>query len=137
MRAPFLAAIPLIVALILAPVPATAQVTVSLNLGRPAVVTNYAPEAYGDWTTSYTRWQPTALYYYDGHYYARPVQGARVVQVYHYGNAYFFPPRDKGWEQKDKRYNYSHRPNDDDYRRALPPQARGHAYGKSKGKGKP
>ncbi|MEP6591804.1 MAG: hypothetical protein ABJC19_11530 [Gemmatimonadota bacterium] len=137
MRKPWIATLPLLGALLLAAAPASAQVRVSVNLGPPAAVYSYTPEAYGDWNTSYTQWQPATLYYSDGHYYPRPVRNARVVQVYRYRNAYFFPPRDKGWDNKDKRYNYSHRPLDDDWGRAMPPKAKGHAYGKSKGKGKP
>ena len=128
MRASWIAALPLVAALALAPRPGSAQASVTLQFGRPTVVTNYAPEVYGDWTTSYIRWQPVTLYYFDGHYYSRPVPRGRVVQVYRSGTAYFLPPRDRGWDNKDKLYNYSHRPTEDDYVRVVVPRgkAKGH-----------
>lgn len=119
MRVSWRATLPLLGALALAPRQATAQVAVTLHLGKPVVVTNYAPEAYGDWRTNYHSWHPVTLYYLDGQWYPRNVRGSRSVIVYRSGNSYFLPPREDGWNNKDRRYNYKRRPVDDDYNHAI------------------
>ncbi len=125
MRLSILAALPLAAALALAPARSEAQVSATVHVGTPnrawgreVVVRPYAQETYGDWHTSYRHWQPTTLYFRDGHYYPRKVPASRAVVVYRSHNSYFFPPRDEQWNNKDRRYNYRHRPTDDDYNRA-------------------
>jgi hypothetical protein len=114
--------LPLFGVLALAPRQGSAQVTVTLRLGNPVVITHYAPEVYGDWHTSYRNWQPVTLYFYNGRYYPRSVKGARSVQVYRRQGRYFLPPQDDAWANRgDRRYNYKRRPTDDDYRNAAPP----------------
>lgn len=123
-----------LLAAMLAP-PAAAQVSVTLHLGTPVVITHYSPEVYGPWQTAYTTWTPTTVYYFDGHYYSRPVKGARLVQVYRRQNQYFLPPQDVAWANRgDKRYDYDRKPNDDDYKGAGPPgQGRGRGRGRGHG----
>lgn len=126
MRASLLLTLPLLGALAVTPRQAPAQVSVSLHLGTPLVVTNYAPDAYGDWHTSYRNWRPTTVYYYNGQWYNRSVRGARPVVVYRSQKSYFLPPQDQDWNNKDRRYNYRRRPTNDDYSHAVPPpQGRG------------
>jgi hypothetical protein len=108
-------------ALTVTPRQAPAQVSVNLHLGTPLVVTNYAPEVYGDWHSSYRSWRPTTVYFYNGHWYNRSIRGSRPVVVYRSQNSYFLPPRDQEWNNKDRRYNYRRRPTDDDYSHAAPP----------------
>jgi hypothetical protein len=122
MRVSLLATLPLLGVLALTPRHGSAQVSVTLHLGRPVVVTNYAPEVYGDWHTSYRRWSPATVYYYNGQYYPKRVRGARAVQIYRRQNQYFLPPQDPAWANRgDHRYNYSRRPTDEDYSHAAPP----------------
>ena len=136
MRAISLAIVPLLAALNVAPRQAEAQISVTLHLGDPIVVTNYAPEAYGDWHTSYRYWHPVTVYFYDGRWYPRAVRGARPVVVYRSENSYFLPPRDHDWDNRDHRYNYRRRPTDDDYNRAgPPPQSNGRGRGRGRGHG--
>ena len=114
--------LPLLGALTLTPSTGSAQVTVTLRLGNPIVVTNYAPEVYGDWHTSYRTWRPVTVYYYNGHYYPRSVKGSRPVQIYQRGTQRFLPPQDQAWGNRgDRRYNYNRRPIDEDYQHAAPP----------------
>lgn len=119
------------------PSTASAQVNISVNLGRllgPEVsIYAYSPPVYGEWQTSYRTWTPTTVYFYQGHYYRKSVKGARAVAVYSRNGEYFMPPEDKGWQGKDKRYNYKRAPQDED---------RGHAKphddnGRGRGRGKP
>jgi len=118
-RASLFAVLPLIGLLAVAtPRPAPAQVSIDVRLGPPVVVTNYAPDVYGDWRTDYRYWHPVTLYFYDGNWYQRQVRGARPVVVYRYRNQFFLPPRDEGWMNRDRRYNYKRRPMDDDYNHA-------------------
>ena len=124
MRVSSLAVLPLLGALALAPHRASAQITATIHLGRPIVVTNYAPDVYGDWHARYRSWRPTTVYYYDGQWYPRAVRGGRAVMVYRSQNSYFLPPRDHDWDNRDHRYNYRRRPTDDDYSHAAPPEHR-------------
>jgi hypothetical protein len=117
------------------PLTARAQVTVDLHLGPPLVVTHYAPEVYGDWHTRYQYWTPVTVYAYQGNWYSRPVTGARQVVVYRSSNRYFLPPQDPAWDKKDKRYKYQWRPNDDDYKHAVPPGLAKPKPGKGRGRG--
>ena len=116
-------------ALAATPRQAPAQISVNLHLGTPLVVTNYAPDAYGDWQTNYRNWRPTTVYSYNGQWYNHSVRGSRAVVVYRSQNSYFLPPQDQGWDNKDRRYNYSRRPNTDDYSHAAAPQGRGRGRG--------
>ena len=135
MRVSLLAALPLVGALTLAPHRGSAQVHVSVHLGPPVLVTEYAPEYYGDWRTSYESWRPITVYQYDGRWYPTAVRGSRPVVVYRSQNHYFLPPRDVGWDNRDHRYNYARRPLDDDYKHVGPPAwANGRGRGQSKPK---
>ena len=124
MRVSLLATLPLLGALAVGVTPrqGSAQISATIHLGKPVVVTNYSPEVYGDWHTGYQRWRPTTVYYYNGQWYPRSVTGSRPVMVYRNGSSYFLPPRDQDWTNKDKRYNYQRRPTDDDYNHAAPPR---------------
>lgn len=105
-------------ALTLSATPSSAQISVTAQIGQPQYevrVSPYTPEAYGDWHSSYRRWQTTTLYSADGHFYSRPTPGARPVSVYRSQNSYFLPPRDREFDNMDQRYNYDHRPMDGDY----------------------
>ena len=118
MRFPRIAILSLIGALALAPHPGTAQVTATVQLGQPRYevrVSPYAADVYGDWRTNYRRWRPVNLYSVDGHYYSRAVPGSRAVSVYRWQNEYFLPPRDRQFDNMDRRYNYDRRPVDGDY----------------------
>jgi hypothetical protein len=119
-RASLLTILPLIGVLAVAtPRQAPAQVSINLRLGPPVVVTNYAPDVYGNWRTDYMSWHPVTVYYYEGQWYTRPIRQARPVVVYQYRNQYFLPPRDAGWVNQDRRYDYRRRPVDDDYNHAI------------------
>ena len=87
------------------------------RLGAELGVLAYSPERAGDWHRSYRRWTPTTVYEVNGHYYQNNAPGARAVQIYRYQNEYFLPPRDREFEGFDKRYDYGHKPNDDDHNR--------------------
>jgi hypothetical protein len=121
MRVSFLATLPLLGALAVTPQKSSAQVSVSLHLGKPVVVTSYTPEAYGDWHNSYRSWSPTTLYYYDGNWYPRQVHGSRAVAVYRSNGHYFLPPREQINGHVDRRYNAKRGPQDDDYNHLAPP----------------
>ena len=131
MRVSRLATLPVLAILALTPQRSNAQVSATIQLGPPqrswgheVVVTNYAPEVHGDWRASYRRWAPVTLYYANGHYYPNRVRNARAVTVYRSGGRTFLPPRDPAWDHQDHRYNYSRRPNDEDYNHAAPPPSR-------------
>jgi hypothetical protein len=125
MRISVLATLPLLGALALAPRHGSAQISATIHLGNPVVVTNYSSTVHGDWHTSYRQWRPTTVYYYNGRYYPHAVRGARPVQIYHRQNQYFLPPRDAAWANRgDRRYNYNRRPTDEDYNHAEPPPQR-------------
>ncbi len=85
------------------------------------MVTSYAPEAYGDWHTSYRNWAPVTLYYYEGNWYPRQVRGSRAVTVYRSNGHYFMPPREQITGHVDRRYNVHRGPQDDDYNHLAPP----------------
>ena len=134
MRTSSLAIALLVGAAAIVPRHAPAQISVSLHLGRPVVVTNYAPESYGDWRTGYRSWTPVTLYYYDGNWYPRAVRGGRAVVVYRTGGRYFLPPQDAGWDRHDRRYNYRRRPSVDDYNHVQPPPPRSNPPGRGRGR---
>ncbi len=118
MRTSTLAILPLLGALALVPNRSEAQISLQLGVqfGAPEVrVYAYSQNQDGDWRTDYRRWQPVTLYTLNGRFYARAIQGARAVQVYNYNNQYFLPPRDAGWNNLDRRYQYGHRPQEEDY----------------------
>jgi hypothetical protein len=87
------------------------------RLGAEIGVLGYQAERAGDWLKSYTRWTPTMVYEVNGHYYQHNAPGARPVQIYRYRDEYFLPPQDGKWVNHDKRFDYSHQPNDDDRNR--------------------
>lgn len=120
MRMPLLAALPILGALaLLTPRQSSAQISATIHLGNPVVVTNYSADVHGDWHTNYRKWQPTTVYSYNNQYYAHSVKGGRAVEVYHQGSQYFLPPQDQAWANHgDKRFNYNRKPNDDDYSHA-------------------
>lgn len=118
--------LPLLGALAFTPLTASAQGRAHAHMkpGKPVLVTGYSADAYGDWHKSYRSWRPVTLYAHDGQFYSRSMKGARAVQVYRHGNDYFLPPQDDAWVKRgDTRYNYRHRPNDDDYGRATAPSS--------------
>jgi hypothetical protein len=122
MRISLLATLPLLGALALTPRQGSAQISATIHLGNPVMVTNYSPDVHGDWHTNYRKWRPTTVYAYNNQYYSHSVKGARPVQIYHQGNQNFLPPRDAAWANRaDKRYNYNRKPTDDDYSHAAPP----------------
>jgi len=126
-------ALSLVVALVFVPRHAPAQVNVTIRLGTPVVVMNYAPDYFGDWRTNYIQWRPVTVYYFQGHYYPRSVKGGRRVMIYRRGNEYFLPPQDPAWANRgDKRFNYKYRPSDDDYRQAPHPKGNN---GRGRGRG--
>jgi len=134
MRLTRLLATPLLGIAFALPARAPAQVNITVRLGNPVVFTQYSPEVYGDWHTSYRTWQPATLYFYNGHYYSRSVRGARPVQMYRRQGQYFLPPQDPAWNNRgDRRFNYTRKPNDEDRgRAAAPPQGRGRGRGPEK-----
>jgi len=114
--------LPILGAMIAAPARAPAQITIRFGarLGPEVGVYAYSQERQGDWQRSYRQWTPVTLYDVNGHYYRNNVQGARPVAMYTYRNEYFLPPQDQAWVNKDRRYNYGRRPNQDDYGRNRP-----------------
>ena len=68
MRIAKLMILPLLGALALMPQQASAQVSVTLHLGTPLVVTHYSADVHGDWHTAYRTWKPTTVYAYNGQY---------------------------------------------------------------------
>ena len=96
MRIPKVIAALLFGAAVAMPNAASAQVSISVNLGRllgPEVsIYSYSQPAYGDWHTAYRQWTPVTLYFYQGHYYRKSVKGARAVAVYSRNGEYFMPP---------------------------------------------
>lgn len=135
MRISLLATLPLLGALAVAPHQASAQASVTLRLGTPLVVTNYAQESYGDWHTTYRHWSPVTVYSYNGNWYPRQVRGSRAVTVYRTNNQYFLPPRDQDWNNRDHRISARRRPTDDDYSHAAPPPP--HQDGQGRGRPAP
>ncbi len=94
------------------------SVGLSINLGNERVVAAYNPTQHGAWQTSYKSWEPTTVYYNNGHYYDKQSKGSRAVSVYKNNDGYFLPPQDKKWVGTDKRFDYKHKPTSDDYKRA-------------------
>ena len=107
---------------------ARAQLQISVafgaRLGPPVEVFAYSRDRYGDWRRDYDRWTPVVVYDVNGRYYRDGVPGAREVIVYRYHDDYFFPPDDRAWVGIDHRYDYRHRPDDDDWGRAHPYEVR-------------
>ncbi|HEV8411100.1 MAG TPA: hypothetical protein VGQ30_11345 [Gemmatimonadaceae bacterium] len=134
MRIRTLLATLLIGAAIATPQRASAQVSVSIGarLGPDVNIYAYSPGVFGDWHTSYRQWTPVTLYYYNGHYYRRSVQGARAVSLYSRNGEYFLPPEDKGWVGRDKRYNYKRAPVEEDRGHAKPHEDNGRGRGRGK-----
>lgn len=121
MRIFHLATLPLLGALALMPRQGSAQISATIHLGTPLVVTNYSASTHGAWATSYKQWTPRTVYAYNGQYYSHSVKGARAVQIYHHGNDNFLPPQDATWAKgADRRYNYNRKPTDDDYTHVSP-----------------
>jgi hypothetical protein len=87
------------------------------RLGAEIGVLGYSADRAGDWRRNYRRWTPTTVYEVNGHYYPNNAPGARQVQIYRYQNEYFLPPRDREFDGFDKRYDYNHKPNDEDHDR--------------------
>ncbi|MGD0483330.1 MAG: hypothetical protein ABSB58_01610 [Gemmatimonadales bacterium] len=119
MRIAALLTVPLFAGLLALPTGASAQISVRIGarLGPAITLSTYSPQQHGDWRTSYRQWRPVTVYSYNGQYYQHSVRGARPVQVYQRGNERFLPPQDKEWIGHDRRYNYRHRPTDEDYGR--------------------
>ena len=84
----------------------------------------YDPYYSGDWRDNYRRWSPVVIYESDGRYYPNRFRGSRAVQVYRNRDGYFLPPRDRDWDRADRRFDTRRRPNDSDYQRARPREAR-------------
>ncbi len=93
------------------------SVGLSINLGNERVVAAYNPTQHGDWHTAYKTWQPTTVYYNNGHYYDKQTKGSRAVSVYKKDDGYFLPPQDKKWVGADARFDYKHKPTSADYKR--------------------
>ncbi len=127
-------ALPLVAALMFAPHRAPAQINVTIRLGTPMMVTNYSPDYYGDWRTSYRQWRPVTVYYYQGQYYPKSVRGSRPVMIYRRGNENFLPPQDQSWANRgDKRFNYKRAPTSEDYSHAGPPPKGNNGRGRGRG----
>jgi hypothetical protein len=92
-------------------------VSVGIQLGPERPISYYSREQHGDWRVNYQQWQPTTVYVVDGRFYDNETRGARAVVVYRRNNEYFLPPQEKEWVGKDKRYDYKHKPKDEDYNR--------------------
>ncbi len=103
------------------PANAPAQVHVSVAIGTrlgPEIgLFAYSSTRYGNWQTAYVKWSPVIVYEYRGRYYPHSVRGARAVAVYRYRNEYFLPPHVSAWVNFDRRVDYRHRPDRDDWAR--------------------
>lgn len=88
------------------------------RLGAEIGMMSYSSDRAGDWRRNVRRWTPTTVYEMNGRYYPNNVPGTRQVSVYRYQNEYFLPPTDQAWVNSDRRFDYSHRPNDADQQRA-------------------
>jgi roadblock/LC7 domain-containing protein len=118
--------------------PYAAHVAVDSRLGAEIELWDYSADRAGDWRTSYRRWTPVTIYEYHGHYYQHAIAGTRPVEVYRYGYEYFLPPGDAAWVGFDKRFDYKHRPTDDDRTRVHgrapgPPPAPPEKHGRGRG----
>lgn len=129
----------LVGALMAAPVRVPAQVQISVavgaRLGPPVAVFAYSSDRYGDWRRDYSRWTPVVIFEVNGRYYPHRVAGAREVIVYRYHDEYFMPPHDRAWIGVDRRYDYGHRPDDNDWKRAHP-HGKGPPPGHDRGHGR-
>jgi hypothetical protein len=92
-------------------------VVVSPKLGEEIGVFGFSAERAGDWHRNYKRWTPVTVYEFHGRYYPHEAPGARPVQIYSYRDEFFLPPADREWVGFDKRFDYAHRPTDEDRRR--------------------
>jgi hypothetical protein len=92
-------------------------VGVSATLGEEIGVLGFSAERAGDWHRNYRRWTPVTVYEFHGRYYSHAAPGARPVQIYSYRGEYFLPPADREWVGLDKRFDYAHRPTDEDRQR--------------------
>ncbi len=120
-----LAALPLLLAGLA--LPAQAQISADIHIGPPqrswgheVPVVTYSSERFGPWRSAYRHWHLVSVYYANGHYYQHRIRGARRVEVYRSGNAYFLPPQEPGWNHFDRRYDYRYAPHDEDYSHAPP-----------------
>lgn len=112
------AAVPLVAALVAAPLGAqvSARVHIDIPIGRQpgvvyrepqrqVIVREYDPDQFGDWDSYYDDWDPVTLYYYNGYYYDYPIVSyARPVVVFSYRNQFFFPPRDRYFDTWRRTY---------------------------------
>lgn len=96
------------------------EITVDPRLGAEVGVFGYSTERAGDWRRNYRRWTPVIVYEFNGRYYMHEAPGARPVALYRFGEEYFLPPDDPSWIGVDRRFDYNHRPNDEDRRRVPP-----------------
>jgi hypothetical protein len=132
----------LLAAAVVATVPACAppgatEIGVSAEFGPGIDVFDYDAGYFGPWRTDYLLWTPTTVYVEGSHFYSTRVRGSRPVEVYRYRDQYFLPPRDHGWVNHDRRYDYKHRPSSKDYQRARPraPRPGGGNNGRGNGRG--
>jgi len=100
--------------------PYTPSPRVDPRLGIEIGVLDYSPERAGNRRHNSRRWTPVVLYEVNGRYYPNNVSGARAVSMYRYQNEYFLPPTDEAWGGFDRRFDYKHRPNQDDRGRVRP-----------------
>jgi len=92
--------------------------TFSARLGTEVGVLAYSEDRAGDWRNNTRRWTPVTLYEVNGRYFPKNGPGARQVTMYRYRNEYFLPPQDRAWDGSDRRFDYNHKPTQEDYRRA-------------------
>jgi hypothetical protein len=90
----------------------------SARLGTEVGVLAYSSDRAGDWRRNVRRWTPVTLYEVNGRYFPKNGPGGRQVTMYRYQNEYFLPPQDQDWVNSDRRFDYNHRPTQEDYRRA-------------------
>jgi hypothetical protein len=93
---------------------AAPHVAISAKFGTEIGVFGYSADRAGDWHANYRHWTPVTLYEVNGHYYPKSGPGSRAVAMYRYKDEYFLPPSDEKWINADKRFDYDHRPNQDD-----------------------
>jgi hypothetical protein len=120
MRASFLVAVPVLVALSTLPAEgqASARLRLDIPIGRQPriayaaprrslVVREYDPYRYGAWENYYDEWIPETVYFYDGNYYDYPiVEYAQPIVVYRYRNEVFLAPRQREFIQWRDGRNY-------------------------------
>jgi len=124
MRITSLLALPLlagVTGLVASPSTAPAQqisISFGTRLGPEIRVYSYSQERLGEWRSNYRHWTPVTLYDVNGRYFPKNGPGARQVTMYRYRNEYFLPPQDRAWDGSDRRFDYNHKPTQEDYRRA-------------------